>query len=121
MFNITRPAANRLDIEFGGRIDSARMRALLDELVRASAGIEHGRMLYRVRDFEWPTPGAIGVELTRMPELFGLAGRFERIALLADAKWIRALGRFEGALIPNLEIRAFALDDEADAEAWLAR
>lgn len=121
MFNITRPAPDRLDIEFGGRLDSTRMRTLIEDLLRASAGIEHGRMLYRIVDFEWPTPGAIGVELSRMPDLFGLVGRFDRIAVLADAGWIRALGRLEGLLIPGLEIKAFELKDTALAEDWLAR
>lgn len=121
MFRITRTAPDRLDIEFGGRIDSERMRALLDELDRASAGIERGRMLYRIHDFEWPTAGAIGVELTRMPALFGLVRRFDRVAVLADESWIRTWSRFEGALVPDLEIKAFAPGDEAAAEAWLAR
>lgn len=121
MFQILRPRTDRLDIDFSGRIDGDGMRELLDELMRKSAGIEHGRMLYRVREFEWPTPGAIGMELMRAPELLELMRRFDRVAVLADEEWVRLASRFEGALMPRLELRAFALDEEAEAEAWLAR
>lgn len=121
MFQILRPRTDRLDIEFSGRIDADGMRKLLDELMRKSAGIEHGRMRYRVRDFQWPTPGAIGTELMRAPELLELMRRFDRVAVLADEDWVRLTSRFEGVLMPRLELRAFALDEEAEAEAWLAR
>lgn len=120
MHRITRSAPDRLDLEFDGPIDRDGMRALLDELLRASEGLEHGRMLYRIRDFEWPSLGAMGEEIARMPEMLRLARRFERIAVLADEGWIRGFSRVEGALMPGLELRAFEMADEDRAEAWLA-
>jgi hypothetical protein len=119
MFNVVRNGANRIDIEFGGKLDSAEMKLALDELVDKSKGIEHGRMLYRIGDFDLPTLGAIGVEFSRLPELFRLIRHFDRVAVLADQQWIRSASEIEGALIPGLEIKAFESDKRSQAEAWL--
>jgi hypothetical protein len=121
MYRITQPGPDRLDIELSGRIDSATMRTLLDDLMHRAADVQGGRMLYRLHDFDWPTLGAIGIELSRLPALFGLIRRFDRVAVLADESWIRAASRLEGALIPGLEIHAFAHGQQAEAEAWLTR
>lgn len=120
MFRITPNGSNRLDIECSGKLDSAEMKVALDELVRHAKGIEHGRMLYRIGNFELPTFGAIGVELARLPELFKLIRKFDRAAVLADKKWVKTASEIESALIPGLEIKGFDPDEEAQAEAWLA-
>ena len=120
MFRITPNGPNRIDIELSGKLDSDDMKIALDELVSSAKDIEHGRMLYRIEDFELPTLGAIGVELSRLPDLFRLIRNFDRAAVLADKKWIQTVGEIEGALIPGLKIKAFDPDEEALAEAWLA-
>lgn len=120
MFQILLNDPNRIDIEFDGKLNSDGMKAALDELVSKAEGIEHGRMLYRIGDFKLPTLGAIGVELSRLPELFRLIRRFDRVAVLADRKWIQNASEIEGALIPGLKIKAFDRDQETEAESWLA-
>ena len=72
MFKVTPNGPNRVDIEIGGKLDSDEMRTGLDALESATAGMENGRMLYRIGDFDLPTLGAIGVEFKRLPSLFGL-------------------------------------------------
>ena len=120
MFKVVPNGLNRLDLEFGGKLDSDDMRAALDELVRQSVSIESGRMLYRIGDFEFPTLGALVVELSRLPELFKLMKKFDRVAVLTEKKWVQKVSEFEGMLIPSLEIKAFDFKAEEEAEAWLA-
>ncbi len=120
MFRVNPNGPNRIDIEISGKLDSDEMKIALDELTANSEGIENGTMLYRIDDFEIPTLGAIAVELSRIPELFKLIGRFDRVAVLSSKKWIQNASEIEGALIPGLEIKAFDLDEEAEAEMWLA-
>ena len=120
MFSVTPNGPNRIDIEFSGKLDSDEMRIALDELVSKAEGIKNGRMLYRVGDFALPTLAAIGIELSRLPSMFGLIRKFSRCAVLADQSWIKTIGEIEGALIPGLEIKGFGLDEEAEAEAWLS-
>ncbi len=119
MLNISKPLVNRLDIELTGTLDAEAMRLALDQLIEQSDGIIHGKMLYKVFDFEMPTLGAMAVELYRMPKLFGLIGKFEKCAVLSDTAWIRTAAEIEGAVFRSLEIRSFALADIQTAEAWL--
>ncbi|MBO3276380.1 SpoIIAA family protein [Pseudomonas schmalbachii] len=119
MFQVMRNGENRIDVNFAGKLDSSEMRVALDELGKQSEGIEHGRMLYRIGDFQLPTLGAMGVELSRIPQLYRFVRRFDRMAVVADKQWVRKLSEVEGALIPGLQIKSFERDHEAEAEAWL--
>lgn len=120
MLTVTKPAPNRVEIELRGEVDAAGMSAALDRLLSLSADVEHGRMLYLIPEFAMPTLGAIGVELSRLPKLFSLLGRFDRCAVLSDAEWIRKAGEVEGRLFPGILIRSFPLEARAEAETWLA-
>ncbi len=121
MLKIIPNGDNRLDLELSGKLDSAAMATALDELNEKSSDIEHGRMLYRIGDFDLPTLGALGVELSRLPALFRLIGKFDKVAVVASQNWIRTAGEIEGMLIPGLEIKGFGKDQESEAEAWLGR
>ena len=119
MFQVTRNGDNRLDVDFAGKLDSTEMRATLDELEQKAQGIEHGRMLYRIGEFKLPTLGAIGVEISRLPQMIRFARRFARMAVIADKPWVRKASQIEGALIPGLTVKAFERGQEARAENWL--
>jgi len=119
MLQVTAKGNNRVDIDFSGKLDSNDMRAALDELITLTKEIQHGRMLYRISDFEIPTLGAIGVELSHFPELLPMIKKFDRAAVLAEEKWIQKVSEIEGMLFPGLDIKAFNLGEEEQAEAWL--
>ncbi|MBX2884791.1 MAG: STAS/SEC14 domain-containing protein [Granulosicoccus sp.] len=119
MFTINHPDINRIDIEIDGKIDEPTMRDALARLIESSSAIEDGKMLYRIRNFEMPTFAALMVELKRIPDLIRLVRRFDKVAVLADREWIRKAGEIEGAFIPGLTIKAFDLDEEDEAKAWL--
>ena len=120
MFKIVENGSNRLDIEMSGKLDVESMKVALDELASKSENIENGKMLYVIIDFQLPTLGAIGIEFSRLPSMFGLMKKFDRAAVLTDKTWLRKASEFEGALFPGLEIRAFNIDQKAEAEAWLS-
>ena len=120
MFKVTQNGENRLDIELSGKLNSEEMTVALDELVSKSEGIENGTMLYEIIDFHIPSLGAIGIELSRLPSMFGLIRKFVRAAVLSDKMWIQKVSELEGALIPGLEIKAFDRDQREEAEAWLS-
>jgi len=120
VFKVIANGANRLDIELSGKLDTEGMKIALDELVSKSKGMENGKMLYTISDFQIPSLGAIAVELSRLPQLFGLIRTFDRAAVLSDKAWIKNMSEFEGALFPGVEIKAFNLDQKPEAEAWLS-
>lgn len=119
MFQVKRTGDHRVDVTFSGKIDADGMQVMLDELMNASTGFEHGRMLYRIEQFDLPTLGALVIELSRVAQLFILIRRFDRCAVIADQAWVRTASQIEGALIPGLQIKAFAPDQTALAEAWM--
>jgi len=120
MFKITPNGKNRLDVVMSGKLNAEDMKIALDELVSKSNNIENGKMLYEVIDFQLPTLGAIGIECSRLPSMFGLMKKFDRAAVLTDKNWLKKVSELEGILFPGLEIRAFDLDQKAEAEAWLS-
>jgi hypothetical protein len=119
MFTVTSKGDNRLDIELSGKLDADSMKAAMDDLIGQSADISNGKMLYTVIDLHLPSLGAIGVEFTRLPALFGLLGKFDRAAVLTDRSWLKKATEIKGALIPGIDIKAFDLDQVAEAELWL--
>jgi len=119
-FRLTQNGTKRLDIELSGKPNSDEMKIALDELVTKSKGIENGKMLYDVVDFHLPSPGATGIEFSRLPSMFGLMKKFSHAAVLTDKTWIKKVSELEGALIPGLEIKAFDKDQKEEADAWLA-
>ena len=120
MLKITKTAPDRVDIALEDTLDSDGMRAGLDDLLRLSEGMTAGKMLYTIRDFSFPSLGALAVELSYMPQLLRMIGRFDKCAVCTDSGWIGKAAEVEGALIPGLEIEAFGLDEVEKAEAWLA-
>jgi hypothetical protein len=119
LLNVSKPSAHRVDIELSGALDAEAMRSALDHLIEKSESITHGKMLYKISDFEMPMLGAMAVELHRMPRLFSLTSKFDKCAVLSDTAWIRTAAEIEGAVIPSLPIKSFALADAKAAEAWL--
>lgn len=121
MFKVTRSAENRLDVEIAGKMSSDEMTVALDEFVNAAEGIEKGKLMYKIHDFHFPSLGAMGVKLSRLPSLFGLIRKFDRMVLMTDAEWLKRASELEGILVPSLEVKAFSLDQELEAEIWLNR
>ena len=120
MLTVTKPEPNRVDIELSGTLGAETMRVALDDLIAKTQDVTNGRMLYTITEFSLPSLGAIGVELKRLPKLFGLLGKFDRCAVLSDASWLRTAAEIEGALFPGIEIKSFELHQVDAAETWLA-
>ncbi len=121
MFKVIQNGMNRLDIEMSGKLDAEDMKIALDELVSKSKNIVNGKMLYEIIDFQVPSLEAIGIEFSRLPSMFGMMKKFDRVAVLTDKTWLKKVSEFEGALNPGLEIKAFNSDKKVEAEAWLSQ
>jgi len=119
MFEVVKNGDNRIDVGFGGKLNKDEMKVALDELFRSAEDVEHGQMLFRIDGYKIPTLGAIGIELSRLPEAFRFIKKFDRAAVLADENWVRKASEVEGTLIPGLKIKAFNRNEEAKAEDWL--
>ena len=119
MLKITKVNKTRVDIELSGELDADGMAHGLDELIAASEGVEKGKMLYKIPSFVMPSLGAFGVEITRMPKLLSLLGKYERCAVVTGSDWLQKMAEWEGMLMPGLTIKGFDLDEVEEAEAWV--
>ena len=119
MLSVEKTGPNRVDLSLRGSLSTDQMRTALDSLIEMSEDVTNGAMLYRIEGFTYPTVGAIGVELSRLPKLFGLLKKYDRCAVCTDTGWIRTAAEIEGALFPGMDIKAFDLDEVDAAEAWL--
>lgn len=120
MFKVIQNGLDRLDVEMSGKLDAEEMKRALDELESKSKNIENGEMLYDVVEFHLPSLGAMAIELSRLPSMFGLMKRFDLAAVLTDKAWLQKASELEGAFYPGLEIKAFSRDQKEEAEAWLS-
>lgn len=119
MLTIKKEDETMLTVELDGKLDSTEMQLGLDRLIEATQDMENGKMLYRIQDFEMPTLGAIMVEFGKLPSLFRMIGRIDKVAVLADQRWLRNAAEWEGMLFPGLDIKAFKKSNELEARAWL--
>lgn len=119
MMTIDLKEPNMIALNIDGEITSETMTVGLDELIRLSTNMENGTMFYTIRNFQFPGLEALAVEFKKLPSLFNMIRKFDRIAVLADATWVKTVSEIEGKLIPGLQIKAFDLDEEEKALAFL--
>ncbi|KEI72627.1 STAS/SEC14 domain-containing protein [Endozoicomonas elysicola] len=119
MLTITPHSHNRIDLSLDGQLDAEQMSKAIDQFVEKTKNIKQGTMLYRIEALHMPTLGAMGIKLSQLPRAFSAFRRFSRIAVLSDTQWVRNVSEIEGMLFPGMEIKAFALSEQAVAEQWL--
>ncbi len=90
MFKVERSSEDRLDIQMSGKLDNEAMLKALDELVEKSEGISNGKMLHEVVDYHLPSLGAIGIELSRIPEMYGFIKKFSLEQKSEAVKWLES-------------------------------
>lgn len=117
-FTVDRTGPNSIRVTMAGTLDSVAMEAALQALTLEMEGMAHGDLLMIDQGAEWPSIGAIGVELRHWPQMINVLHQIDRAAFVSDNQLFRAAATVESALLPGLEIKNF--DDELSAVAWLA-
>lgn len=65
--------------------------------------------------------GMIVEELKHLPALFRIVHALDRVALIADERWIRTAGAIESRLIPGVDYQVYSRAEAAQARDWLLR
>ena len=92
--------------------------ARLDALMNAAEKVD---LLADVRDGVHIELAAIGEEMRHLSQVGRMLAKMDRVALVADAAWIRAAGRIEAHLLPHIDYRVFDRDGAAEARAFVLR
>ncbi|HEY0622216.1 STAS/SEC14 domain-containing protein [Sphingomonas sp.] len=92
----------------------ARLETILDQTPQLD-------ILADVRGSPSIALSAIAEEMKHLPLLIRLIRAVDRVAIVADAEWVRAASRIESAIIPGVHYEVYERKDEAHARAWLLR
>ena len=90
----------------------------MDALMGAAPKVD---MLADVRGDVHIDLAAIGEELRHLSHVGRMLSQMDRVALVADPAWIRAIARVEAHLLPQIVYRVFKREQAAEARAFVMR
>ena len=90
----------------------------MDALMGSQAKVD---MLADVREGVHIELAAIGEELRHLSHVGRMLAQMDRVALVADQGWIKAIARIEAHLLPGIDYRVFNRDQADQARAFVLR
>ena len=121
MITYTALSPRALQAVVEGRVTKEDVREAferMDALMGSEARVD---MLADVREGVHIDLAAIGEELRHLSQVGRMLAQMDRVALVADPAWIRAIGRIEAHLIPGIDYRVFDRAGAAEARAFILR
>ena len=112
----TEPGSRVVEITVEGTISNHELEETINEL---HSGVDQNgktRVIEAIQHFTGMELAALWTDI-RLGE--PLAQKVDRVALVADQKWIRQLAEL-GHLFTRAELKVFALDELAQAQTWIA-
>ncbi len=104
-----------------GRITKEDVRAAFERFELLLDGADKVDMLADVRDGVHIDLAAIGEEMRHLAQVGRMLARMDRVALVADQAWIRAVGRIESHILPGIDYRVFDRAHAEEARAFVLR
>lgn len=121
MLTFTSLSPRAIEVTAEGHFTAADIAPALDRMAAILDTTPQLDILADVRGSPSIALGVIIEELKHLPMLIRLVRAIDRVAIVADAEWIRTVSRIEGALIPGVHYEVYERRDEAHARAWLLR
>jgi hypothetical protein len=121
MITYTSLSPRALEAVVEGRVtkeDVSEAFARMDALMGSADKVD---MLADVRAGVTVDLAAIGEEMRHLAQIGRMLGKMDRLALVADPAWIRAIGRIESHLLPHIDYRVFDRAGAAEARAFVLR
>ena len=119
MIKITKDDARFFRLDISGKLDGDDMRSGLDAYLEAVESVEKADFLYVIHDLAVPSPSAMAVEFTYIPQLLGTLTKLGKIAVVADQDWVRVIADIEAKILPGITMKTFEPGDDASAIDWL--
>ena len=121
MISYTTLSPRALEAVVEGRVTKEDIReafARMDTLMGDTGKVD---MLADVRKGVHVDLAAIGEEMRHLSILGRLLSQMDRVALVADPAWIRAIGRIESHLLPHIDYRVYDRAQTDEARAFVLR
>ncbi len=119
MFELRNDPKGFIHLTIGGKVDDDEMREGLEAFLASLKADGKTDFLYTINGFEFPALSAIAIEFGYIPRLFAALPKIGKVAVVAEAGWLRGAAEVEGFLIPGMTIETFTPAQTDEAEAWL--
>ncbi|NIJ18351.1 hypothetical protein FHS95_000020 [Sphingomonas naasensis] len=121
MLTITALSPRAIEIVAEGHFTAADVATALNQMAAILDDMPQLDILADVRGSASVSLSVIAEELKRLPLVFRMIRQIERVAIVADAPWVRITSRIEGALIPGVHYEVYQRPEAAHARAWVLR
>lgn len=119
MLEALKSADDVIAIRIGGKLTEGELATLVERVETSIETRDKTHMFMEVEDFSGFDLGAFARYLPRGAAMLGKLGRFGRIAVVSDQKWIRLWTRVESALLPGISYELYSPDQREQALAWV--
>jgi hypothetical protein len=110
-----------LEIVCEGRVTADDVRAAFARMERLIDGAPRIDCLADVQGGVHIELAAIWEEVKTLPAVVRMVKALDRVALVADPAWVRAIGRIESHLVPGVDYRVFDRGGADEARRWIGR
>jgi hypothetical protein len=121
MLTITPLSPRAIEIVAEGHFGAADVAGALAGMTTILDDMPQLDILADVRGSPGITLPAIAEEFRHLSLIFRMIRQIERVAIVADAPWVRVASRIEGALIPGVHYEVYERHEAAHAREWLLR
>lgn len=121
MITFTDIGPRAVQVQIAGKTSPEDIEQIFAETDALIARMPHFDLLAEVTGPVEFGLGVIAEELHHGPQMLRLVRALERVALVADQGWMRAIAKVEGWLIPGVEYRTFTRAELDKARAFVLR
>jgi hypothetical protein len=121
MITYTSLSPRALEAVVEGRITREDVREAFERMDALMGSADKVDMLADVRAGVHIDLAAIGEEMRHLSQVGRMLGRMDRVALVADPAWVRAIGRIESHILPGIDYRVFDRAHAEEARAFVLR
>jgi hypothetical protein len=122
VLTLTELSPRAMEVVCEGRVtlaDTAPVFETMDRFIEHAGGKVD--VLADVRGAISFNPAILIEELKHLGTMIRMVRALERVALVADADWVRAIGKLESLVIPGIDYRIYKRDGAAEARAFVLR
>lgn len=110
---------NILAIRISHKITGNLLETIMDRLEQIMAGHEKVHVFVEAQTIDSIELSGFPAYVSRALPLFRKLRRFDRVAVVADQRWIRTGSRIESAMLPFISYRVFTPAERDAAFAWV--
>ena len=119
MLEFLESADDVIAIKIGGKLTRAELEETTRRVEQSLQENETTHIFVEIDDYSGFELDALREYLPRAIRMLSKLGRFGRVAVVADQRWVRWATRLESALLPHITYETFTSDQRVQALDWV--